>query len=115
MKYFLLAFLFSSLSFFVVAQQDPLYSQYFNNPMLINPAFAGSNDRLYAGAAYRSQWAGIDGGPVTFNFNGHLSLMDNKLGAGILAVQDQLGDIKNTQYGGVFAYRIKLLKSTFSF
>jgi len=83
--------------------------------MLINPAFAGSNDRLYAGAAYRAQWAGIEGGPQTFNFNGHISLMDNKLGAGILAVQDQLGDIKNTQYGGVFAYRIKLLTSTFSF
>jgi type IX secretion system PorP/SprF family membrane protein len=83
--------------------------------MLLNPAFAGSNDRLYAGAAYRSQWAGIEGGPVTYNFNGHISLMDNKLGAGLLVVQDQLGDIKNTQYGGVFAYRIKLLKSTFSF
>src|SRR6185369_3540919 len=116
MKYFLVAFfLFCSLPSLVLAQQDPLYSQYFNNPMLINPAFAGSNDRLYAGAAYRSQWAGIEGGPVTYNFNGHLSLMDNKLGAGILAVQDQAGDIKNTQYGGVFAYRIKLLKSSFSF
>lgn len=33
----------------------------------------------------------------------------------MLAVQDQLGDIKNTQYGGVFSYRIKLSNSTFSF
>lgn len=115
MKYFLLLLLFCSISSRVWAQQDPLYSQYFNNPMLINPAFAGSNERLYAGAAYRSQWAGIEGGPVTFNFNSHLGLMDNKIGAGVLAVQDKLGDIKNTQLGGVFSYRIKLSNSTFSF
>jgi type IX secretion system PorP/SprF family membrane protein len=97
------------------AQQDPLYSQYFNNPMLINPAFAGSNDRLYAGLAYRSQWSGIDGGPTTFNFNGHLSLVNNKIGVGVITMQDKVGDVKNTQYGGTMAYRIKLTHSVFSF
>jgi type IX secretion system PorP/SprF family membrane protein len=97
------------------AQQDPLYSQYFNNPMLINPAFAGSFERLYAGVAYRSQWSGMDGAPATLNFNGHLSLLENKIGVGALVVQDKLGDISNTQYAAAFAYRIKLSKSTFSF
>ena len=91
-----------------MAQQDPLYSQYFNNPMLINPAFAGSNDRLYLGLAYRAQWAGIDGGPSTINFNGHIALADNKMGVGVIVVQDKIGDIKNTQYGASYAYRIKL-------
>lgn len=98
------------------AQQDPLYSQYFNNPMLINPAFAGGNERLYAGVAYRSQWAGIEGGPKTINANGHIALVDNKVGVGVLLVQDQIGDIKNTQYGAVGAYHIKLSGDTkFSF
>ncbi|MBS1506715.1 MAG: type IX secretion system membrane protein PorP/SprF [Bacteroidetes bacterium] len=106
---FLLAGAFESMS-----QQDPLYSQYFNNPMLINPAFAGSNERLYAGVAYRSQWSGIEGGPTTFNFNGHIALVDNKVGLGLMVVQDQLGDIKNTQYSTSYSYRIKL-KNTTSF
>jgi type IX secretion system PorP/SprF family membrane protein len=97
------------------AQQDPLYSQYFNNPMLINPAFAGSLDRLYLGLAYRSQWSGMEGAPATLNFNGHLSLLENKIGVGAVVVQDKLGDITNTQYGATFAYRIKLTNSTFSF
>ena len=97
------------------AQQDPLYSQYFNNPMLINPAFAGSYNRLYLGIAYRTQWTGIDGGPTTLNFNGHLSLADNKMGAGIIVVQDKIGDIKNTQYGATYAYKINLKNSIFSF
>ena len=75
----------------VCAQQDPLYSQYFNNPMLINPAFAGSMDRMYLGLAYRSQWGGIDGAPTTFNFNGHIALADNRVGAGLVVLQDKIG------------------------
>lgn len=97
------------------AQQDPLYSQYFNNPMLINPAFAGSMERFYAAVAYRSQWSGMEGSPATLNLNSHLSLAENKIGAGVLVVQDKLGDIRNTQYGASGAYRIKLKNSTFSF
>ncbi|MBS1491474.1 MAG: type IX secretion system membrane protein PorP/SprF [Bacteroidetes bacterium] len=99
----------------VRAQQDPLYSQYYNNPMLINPAFAGSNERLYAGMAYRSQWNGIEGAPTTLNFNSHLAVANNKVGVGMVVVQDKLGDIKNTQYGATASYRIKLQNSTFSF
>jgi type IX secretion system PorP/SprF family membrane protein len=98
------------------AQQDPLYAQYFNNPILINPAFAGSTERLFAGLAYRSQWSGMEGGPTTFNFNSHIALMDNKVGAGIVVTQDQLGEFKTSQYGAAFSYRIKLESSTtFSF
>ena len=115
MKYLLLAAVLIILIPCAMAQQDPLYSQYFNNPMLINPAFAGSNDRLYAGLAYRSQWAGVEGGPVSFNFNGHIALANNKVGAGMIFVQDKIGDIKVTQYGGTAAYKIKLTNSVFSF
>lgn len=110
---FLVSILASSIS--LSAQQDPLYSQYFNNPMLINPAFAGSNERLYAGVAFRSQWAGVDGGPTTFNFNSHIALAANKVGVGLILLQDQLGDIKSTQYGTAFSYRIKLQNTNFYF
>ncbi|MBS1487992.1 MAG: PorP/SprF family type IX secretion system membrane protein [Bacteroidetes bacterium] len=102
---------FSSLT----AQQDPLYSQYYNNPMLINPAFAGSNERLYASVAYRSQWSGIPGGPTTLNFNSHMTVANNKVGVGVVVVQDKLGDINNTFYGGTASYRIKLQNSMLSF
>ena len=33
----------------VTAQQDPIYAQYINNPLAINPAFAGSNNMFNAG------------------------------------------------------------------
>jgi type IX secretion system PorP/SprF family membrane protein len=99
----------------VRGQQDPLYAQYFNNPMLINPAFAGSNERLYAGIAYRKQWTGLDGAPTTFNFNSHIALANNKVGAGIIVIKDKVGEFASTQYGGTVSYRIKLNKAIFSF
>jgi len=84
--------------------------------MLINPAFAGTNERLYAGIAYRTQWSGVDGGPKTFNANGHIALVNNRVGVGAILVQDQIGDIKNTQFGAVGSYHIKLPNNTkFSF
>ena len=97
------------------AQQDPLYAQYYNNPMLINPAFAGSLERFYAGVAYRSQWTGIQGMPVTYNLNSHISLVNNRVGVGVYALQDKLGDIQNTSYGTAYAYRIKMHDATLSF
>jgi type IX secretion system PorP/SprF family membrane protein len=114
MKYIAIL-LFGLCAVKATAQQDPLYSQYFNNPMLINPAFAGSIERLYAGLAYRSQWAGIDGGPTTFNFNAHMPLTNQNLAVGAIAMQDKIGDQKNTTFSGSVAYRIKLKSSTFSF
>ena len=42
------------------AQIDPLYAQYLNNPMLINPAYAGLNNNLNIGVSFRKQWAGFE-------------------------------------------------------
>src|SRR5436305_1862660 len=90
MKY-LIASTLLFISIGLSAQQDPLYSQYYNNPMLINPAFAGNYERLFAGVAYRTQWAGVEGAPQTFNLNSHIALINNKVGVGVIAVQDQIG------------------------
>lgn len=109
----LLALLGLSLSGF--AQQDPLYAQYINNPMVINPAYAGLNNNFNASISYRNQWGGFDGNPVTMNVNSHLSLVDNKVGVGILLVQDKIGNIKNTEFQAAFSYKLKLEDKTFSF
>ena len=53
------------------AQQDPQYTQYMYNMNVLNPAYAGTTEGLAIGVLYRSQWAGLDGGPRTFTFAGH--------------------------------------------
>lgn len=97
------------------AQQDPIYAQYINNPLAINPAFAGSNNMFNAGLQYRTQWAGIEANPVTVNFNSHMAVYQNRAGIGLQVVQDKIGDTKNTEFSTSYAYKLKLNNSTLSF
>ncbi|MEJ0030618.1 MAG: type IX secretion system membrane protein PorP/SprF [Bacteroidota bacterium] len=64
----------------LIAQQDPINALYLNNPIAINPAYAGANDMLNAGIQYRTQWTGIESNPTTFNFNSNMSVLNNKGG-----------------------------------
>lgn len=93
------------------AQQDPLYAQYLTNPMLFNPAYAGLNNALNASLSFRNQWAGYSGSPSTVNLNGHLSLVENKVGLGGMIVRDVIGPTKNTEALFTAAYKIKLDKN----
>jgi type IX secretion system PorP/SprF family membrane protein len=116
MKKSLLTFcVFISVSWGAVAQIDPLYAQYLNNPLLINPAYSGFQNNLSASTSFRKQWAGFDGSPVTINANAHTSLNDNRMGAGLIIVQDKIGSNKNTEVQATYAYKLDLNKKFFSF
>ncbi len=108
MKKNLLLLLLVMLSVKVLAQQDPLYSQYILNPLLINPAYSGMTADLNASAVYRKQWAGFEGSPVTFNANAHIALAKNKMGAGLILLQDQIGSDKITELTATYAYHLAL-------
>ncbi len=91
-----------------LAQQDPLYSQYINNPVLINPAYAGSTTDLAASAMYRKQWAGFEGSPVTMNANAHMALHNNRMGTGLIILQDKLGTDRTTEVTALYSYHLPL-------
>ncbi len=97
------------------AQQDPIYAQYLNNPLTINPAYAGSNNMFNASLQYRTQWAGIDANPVTVNFSSHMSVYRNKVGVGVMVVEDKLGDTNNTEFNTMYSYKIQINDSYLSF
>ncbi len=114
-KYLLLLAIFPLVALTANAQVDPLYAQYLNNPMLINPAYAGLNNNFNASISYRKQWAGFDGSPTTFNVNGHTSLLDNRMGVGVMFVKDNVGVNSNTEVHGTYAYRLDLDQKYLSF
>jgi type IX secretion system PorP/SprF family membrane protein len=99
----------------ILAQQDPLYSQYMQNPLLVNPSYAGLNNRLNGMVGYRTQWTGLQGQPQTMNASVHTSLVHNKIGIGILFLNDQIGNISNTETNVALSYKLDLGKQTFSF
>jgi type IX secretion system PorP/SprF family membrane protein len=86
------------------AQQDPQYSQYQFNQMVINPAYAGSRDALSAVIDVRQQWSGFDGAPRTQAFSLHGPLKKKRIGLGLSGYADQIGPKKTVGVYGTFAY-----------
>lgn len=94
------------------AQQDPGYTQYMYNPLVINPGYTGSTGTLEAVLLHRSQWVGIEGAPETQSLTVHSPLANEKLGLGFSAVQDQLGPSRDIYLNGNFSYTINLSHET---
>ena len=61
-KFLLTALLFCGLQT-LRAQEQQVYSQFFMNPYVYNPAYAGVEGHTAVFVMYRNQWAGIEGSP----------------------------------------------------
>lgn len=92
----------------VRAQQDPQFTQYMFNLLAINPAYAGSAERVSLKALSRNQWVGFAGAPTTQTLTGHSPFLGESLGLGGTLMRDQHGPV--TQYGIIMdiAYRLYL-------
>ena len=74
-----------------VAQQYPVFTQYYFNELVINPAYAGNHIQFSATAMYRNQWINLPGAPRTYSISGHSSLMKGNVGVGMLVNHDEIG------------------------
>jgi type IX secretion system PorP/SprF family membrane protein len=114
-NHLLLLSFFVCCSIFSWAQTDPLYAQYLNNPLLINPAYTGLTNNFNGAVTYRKQWAGFDGSPTTINANAHISLRDNRMGVGLIILKDQVGANSTTEIHGTYSYKLDLDEKYLSF
>ena len=92
------------LTFSLLAQQDPQYSQYQFNQMVINPAYAGTKDALSAVLNIRKQWGGFEGAPSTQSFSFHGPLKKKRIGLGLSAYNDVIGPKRVTAAYGNISY-----------
>jgi len=90
------------------AQQDPQYSQYMFNHVVINPGYTGSKDVLSATVQLRKQWVGIDGAPQTNDISIHGPLKKKNIGVGGHMVLETIGPKRWAAAYGDFAYRLRL-------
>jgi len=93
----------------------PVYSQYLQNGLLINPAYAGSRGALSAFLSYRMQWMGIPDAPVFQSFSLNAPMKNDKVGLGLMAQFMQFGFTKSQSIYASYAYHIKLAKGKLSF
>ena len=92
------------------AQQDPQYSMYMFNGLSVNPAYAGSRERLAILAVYRDQWTGFKGAPRTFTAAAHSPLLNDRIGLGLAVTSDNIGVENAVNITASFAYRLPVGK-----
>jgi len=105
------SFVFATMS---MAQQYPVFTQYYFNELVINPAYAGAQVQFSATTMYRNQWVNFPGAPRTINFSAHSSFMKNKVGLGLMVNHDEIGSYKNQHIFGSYSYKIHFNKATLS-
>ena len=89
------------------AQQQVQFTQYMYNTMLVNPAYAGTSNRLEAYFIHRSQWVGLEGAPSSQNF-GVQGAVGNKIGLGLNLTNDKIGPANQLYINGNAAVRLPL-------
>lgn len=105
----------SVISISVSAQQTPVYSQYYFNELVINPAYAGSHVQFSATSMYRNQWVNFPGSPKTYLFSAHSSFLKDKMGLGMMINVDNIGSYSNKMLYFSYAYILKFPQSKLSF
>jgi len=88
------------------AQFDPMFTQYMNNEMFINPAYAGTRNAISASILYRDQWVGIPGSPKTQTFSIHSPVGEN-CGLGVSVMNESIGITKQMRVNGTYSFRIE--------
>lgn len=82
-----------------LAQDQWIYSQFFMNPYVYNPAYAGVEGHTVFYGVYRNQYMGIEGAPTLSHLSFHTPL-ENNLAIGGMVYNESQGPL-NTSAGKV--------------
>ena len=94
--------------------QDPAFSQFYSNPLYLNPAFAGASVGGCPRTTlnYRDQWPGIGRTYVTYSvsYDQHINAIGG--GLGIIVAQDRsgAGNLNTTHASLLYSYHLQASK-----
>lgn len=110
-KKLLFLILILSASGFLRAQ-DPSFSQFYGNPMYLNPALTGSKICPRLTLNYRNQWPKIAGTFVTYaaSYDQHMQALSG--GVGIMVMSENMADgaMTSNSISGLYSFRLELAK-----
>jgi len=86
--------------------QDPQFTQFYANPLYLNPALAGSKLCPRICINYRNEWPNISGTYVTTSASFDKMVDAIHGGIGLIATNDEAGQntIRTTTIGGIYSY-----------
>ena len=90
--------------------QDPQFTQFYANPIYLNPAFAGSNGCPRFNLNYRNQWPSLSGNYVTYSASYDSYFKNINGGIGVIGMHDRQGQgtIATTMIGLIYSYHLKV-------
>jgi len=112
LKKIIAVFVFTLVSLNISAQQEPMYTHYMYNTLMVNPGYAGSRDALTVTALDRMQWVDFKGAPSTQTFTMHSPLQDQHIGLGLSVVNDKIGPTNTTSVYADFAYIMEITQKS---
>lgn len=90
--------------------QDPEFTQFYANPLYLNPAFAGTNLCPRVSLNFRDQWPGISGSFITssFSYDQHVNPLAG--GLGLIVMNDIAGEgtLTTTNVSGMYSYLLPI-------
>lgn len=93
-----------------ILSQDIQFSQFYNVPLYVSPAFAGSTHSTRASFHQRLQWPGVDAKYTTSVISLDHYVPHHKLGLGLMAIKDYQGSrtFSSTDIQAAASYEINL-------
>jgi type IX secretion system PorP/SprF family membrane protein len=96
-----------------VVAQDPQFSQFYANPLYLNPAFAGTGKCPRLVLNNRNQWPGSTGMFVTHaaSYDQHIDGISG--GVGLMVMNDRagMGTLNTTTVSGIYSYQLPLSRT----
>lgn len=102
---FLVGFIFSVSS---VSGQDAAFSQFYANPVYLNPALAGNVICPRIALNYRNQYPALGGNYVTYNASADMYVNSLAGGMAVLATSDMTGPLASFSANAVYSYHLKI-------
>lgn len=90
--------------------QDPTFTQFYSNPVYLNPALSGSSGCPRVALNYRNQWPQLTGNYVTYAASYDSYFKNISGGVGLVALHDQQGQgtIQTSMIGASYSYYLKV-------
>jgi len=105
-----IAFILLMTTALQVKGQDPEFSQFYANPLYLNPAFAGTSEYQRVVANYRNQWPNQGNTFVTYNFTWDQFVSSIRSGIGVKLMYDRElnGVVNSINTSFLYSYHIKV-------
>ncbi|NCC72813.1 MAG: type IX secretion system membrane protein PorP/SprF [Sphingobacteriia bacterium] len=105
-----LLFLLFWISLPTIQAQDFPFSQFYANPLYLNPALAGSDYCIRAGINYRNQWPSLPGAFLNYSasVDGFSEFLNGGLGLQVSYDKQGEASVTHFQVSGIYSYRLTL-------